>query len=255
MPLCIGEMEYNMRNIKLTVQYDGTNYHGWQIQENAVTVQEVIENSLKKLTGIKPRVSGCGRTDTGVHAQNYVCSFKSESTIPCDRFPYALNRFLPEDVVCKKAEDMDPEFDAHKSAVGKTYSYLILNSQYSDVFYNNRAWHYRYKLDFDKMKKASEFFCGTHDFIGFAASGFTVKTTVRTIHHINMEKKDDLIKIDICGNGFLYNMVRIITGTLVFVGNGKIDVNDIPDIIESKDRKRAGITAPACGLYLSEVYY
>ncbi len=244
-----------MRNIKLTVQYDGTNYHGWQIQENAVTVQEVIENAIKKLTGIRPKLSGCGRTDTGVHAQNYICSFKTDTTIACERFPYALNRYLPKDVVCKNAEDMKPDFDAHKNAIGKTYSYLILNSKYPDAFYNNRAWHYRYELDFEKMKRAAEAFCGTHDFIGFAASGFTVKTTVRTIHYIKIEKENDLIRIDICGNGFLYNMVRIIAGTLVFVGNGKIRAEDIADIIEAKDRKRAGITAPACGLYLSEVYY
>ncbi|MDY3929040.1 MAG: tRNA pseudouridine(38-40) synthase TruA [Clostridia bacterium] len=244
-----------MRNIKLTIQYDGTNYHGWQVQENAVTVQEVMENALKRLTGVKPRISGCGRTDTGVHAMNYICSFKTESNIPCDRFPYAINRFLPADVVCKRAEDMASEFDAHRSAVGKTYSYLILNSQYPDAFYHNRAWHYRYDLDVEKMKKAGEYFCGTHDFIGFAASGFTVKTTVRTIHSVKISKNENIIKIDVCGNGFLYNMVRIIAGTLVFAGNGKINAEDIPDIIESKDRKRAGITAPACGLYLSEVYY
>ncbi len=244
-----------MRNIKLIMEYDGTNYHGWQIQKNAVTVQECIENAIKKLTGVRPKLSGCGRTDTGVHALNYVCSFKTESQIGCDRFPYAINRFLPEDIVCKEAQEMPEDFDAHKSAVGKTYIYKIQNSQYPDVFQNNRAWYYRYDLDVEKMQKAAKSFLGTHDFIGFAAAGFTVKTTVRTINAINVKKDGDLIIISISGNGFLYNMVRIIAGTLVFVGNGKIDGEKMDEIIASCDRKRAGITAPPHGLYLSEVYY
>lgn len=244
-----------MRNIKLIIQYDGTNYHGWQIQENAVTIQETVEKAIKKLTDARPKLSGCGRTDTGVHAENYVCSFKTESTISCDRFPYAINRFLPDDIVCISAEEMPADFDAHKSAVGKTYTYKILNSQYPNVFYNNRAWHYRYDLDIEKMRKAAKSFLGTHDFIGFAAAGFTVKTTVRTIHNIEIVKDGDLVMIKITGDGFLYNMVRIITGTLVFAGNGKINWEDMSEIIASCDRKRAGITAPACGLYLSEVFY
>ena len=126
-----------MRNIKLVIQYDGTNYHGWQIQENDVTIQETVENAIKKLTGVRPKLSGCGRTDTGVHAENYVCSFKTESTISCDRLPYAINRFLPDDIVCTDAEDVSSDFDAQKSAVGKTYTYRILNSQYPDVFFKN----------------------------------------------------------------------------------------------------------------------
>ncbi len=244
-----------MRNLKLIIQYDGTNYHGWQIQENDITIQEVLEEAIKKLTGARPKLSGCGRTDTGVHAENYVCSFKTESNIDCDRLPYAINRFLPDDIVCIGAEDMPSDFDAHKSAVGKTYTYRILNSQYPDVFYNNRAWHYRYDLDIEKMRKASKSFIGTHDFIGFAASGFTVKTTVRTIHNIEITKEGNIVAIKVTGNGFLYNMVRIIAGTLVFAGNGKINCDEMDEIIASGDRKRAGITAPACGLYLSEVFY
>lgn len=244
-----------MRNIKLNLQYDGTNYHGWQTQENAVTLQQTVENAIKKLTGIRVMLVGCGRTDTGVHATKYVCNFKCETTIPCDKFPYALNRFLPEDIVCVGAEDVAFDFDARKSAVAKTYTYKIVNSQYKNVFYNNRAWHYRYPLDIEKMKTAASQFLGTHDFIGFAASGFTVKTTVRTITAIEITQNNDTIEIAVTGNGFLYNMVRIIAGTLVFAGNGKIDCDMISDIIKSKDRKRAGITAPACGLYLTEVYY
>jgi len=244
-----------MRNIKLLLQYDGTNYHGWQTQENAITVQQTVEEAIKKLTGIRVMLVGCGRTDTGVHAKRYVCNFKCETTIPCDKLPYALNRFLPDDIVCMGAEDVLMDFDARKSAKAKTYTYKIVNSQYKNVFFNNKAWHYRYPVDIDKMKKAASQFLGTHDFIGFAASGFTVKTTVRTITAIDVTKNDDVIEIAVTGNGFLYNMVRIIAGTLVFAGNEKINCDEISDIIESKDRKRAGITAPACGLYLTEVYY
>lgn len=244
-----------MHNIKLTLQYDGTAYHGWQTQENAVTVQATVENVIKKLTGTKPQLVGCGRTDTGVHAKKYICNFKSETSIPCDKLPYALNSQLPGNIVCTHAEYADRNFDSRKSAKGKTYTYLIANSQYRNVFYTTRAWHYRYKLDIEEMRKAARHFLGTHDFIGFAASGFTVKTTVRTITDIKINSDGDIISISVTGNGFLYNMVRIIAGTLVFAGNGKIKPEDIPDIIASKERKRAGITAPACGLYLTEVFY
>lgn len=244
-----------MHNIKLTLQYDGTAYHGWQTQENAVTVQATVENAIKKLSGARPQLSGCGRTDTGVHAKKYICNFKSETTIPCDKLPYALNSQLPDDIVCTSAEYTDMNFDSRKSAKGKTYTYLIANSKYRNVFYTSRAWHYRYELDIDKMRKAARHFLGTHDFIGFAASGFTVKTTVRTITDIKIDTDGDIIGISVTGNGFLYNMVRIIAGTLVFAGNGKINPDDIPEIIASKERKRAGITAPACGLYLTEVFY
>lgn len=244
-----------MKNIKLILQYDGTAYHGWQTQENSVTVQQTVEDAIKKLTGVRPKLCGCGRTDTGVHARKYICNFKTEAKIPCDKLPYAINTYLPPDIVCIGAEEVSPDFDSRKSAVGKTYTYVINNSLYNNVFFNNRAWHYRYSLNIEKMKKASKYFLGTHDFLGFAASGFTVKTTIRTIHSIEISKKDDIIEISVTGNGFLYNMVRIIAGTLVFVGNGKINPDDIPYIIASRDRKRAGITAPACGLYLTEVYY
>ncbi len=244
-----------MHNIKLTLQYDGTAYHGWQTQENAITVQATVENVIKKLTGTKPQLVGCGRTDTGVHAKKYICNFKSETSIPCDKLPYALNSQLPGNIVCTHAEYADRNFDSRKSAKGKTYTYLIANSQYRNVFYTTRAWHYRYKLDIEEMRKAARHFLGTHDFIGFAASGFTVKTTVRTITDIKIDSDGDIISISVTGNGFLYNMVRIIAGTLVFAGNGKIKPEDIPDIIASKERKRAGITAPACGLYLTEVFY
>lgn len=244
-----------MRNIKLTIQYDGKAYHGWQTQKNAITVQDVMEKAIFKLCGAKPRLIGCSRTDTGVHAEKFVCNFTSETKIPCDKLPFALNTHLPEDVICLLAEDADMDFHSRYSAKKKCYTYYIQNSKFPDVFKINYAWHFPYKLDIEKMKKAAEAFLGEHDFIGFAASGFTVKTTVRAIYSLDVEKQGDLIKITVCGNGFLYNMVRIIAGTLCFAGCGKINPEDMADIIASRDRKRAGITAPPEGLFLTEVFY
>lgn len=244
-----------MRTIKCTVRYDGTRYHGWQIQENALTIQEVLERALGEILGARPKIVGCGRTDTGVHAKAYVFHFQSDTAIPAEKLPYALNSKLPPDIVCFAAEDVPPEFHAKKSAVKKRYTYYIHQAEFPDPFLEHRAWFYRYPLDVEKMRQAARAFLGTHDFIGFASAGFTVKTTVRTIYALEVCKQGDLIQIDVTGNGFLYNMVRIIAGTLVFVGTGKLSPAAMPDIIASGDRTRAGITAPACGLYLSEVFY
>ncbi len=244
-----------MRNIKLTVQYNGSNYHGFQSQINAAAIQDILEEAIGRLTGQRPRVSGCGRTDAGVHAKAFVLNFFSETAIPAEKLPYALNTHLPEDIICFQAEDVPPDFDAKASAKKKRYTYYIQNSSFPDVFQQGRAWHYKYPLDLAAMQKAATAFLGTHDFIGFASAGFTVKTTIRTIYSLDVEKNGDLISINITGNGFLYNMVRIIAGTLVFVGSGKIDPADMPDIILSGNREMAGITAPAHGLFLSEVYY
>lgn len=242
-------------NIKLDLQFDGTSYHGWQIQQDLPTVQGIMQEVWQKMTGEFVTPEGCGRTDAGVHAMGYICNIKSETTIPVDRIPHALNTYLPDDIVCTHAEYVDDEFSASKSAVKKTYRYTIDNGEFKDVFFGRFAWHYKYPLDIMQMQSASEHFIGTHDFIGFARSGFTVKTTVRTIYAIKIEKKGNIITIDVTGNGFLYNMVRIIVGTLVFTGAGKINPDQIPDIIQSKKRSRAGITAPPQGLCLKEVFY
>lgn len=244
-----------MKNIKLMLQYDGTEYHGWQIQKNAVTIQQIVKESLEKITKEKINLIGCGRTDTGVHAQGYVCSFKTSSSVPSNKLPYALNSILPDDIVCYSGEDVDDGFHAKNSAVGKRYIYRIYCDEFPDAFYGRYSWHYKYPLDIEKMKKAAKAFVGEHDFIGFASSGFTVKTTVRTIYSLDVYKDGKTIVIDVKGNGFLYNMVRIIAGTLVFAGGGKINWEDMADIIMSKDRNRAGITAPPQGLCLKEVYY
>lgn len=244
-----------MRNIKLTLQYDGTAYHGWQMQKNAPTVQQSLSDAIKAITGRNPILTGCSRTDAGVHAKMFVCNFKSETRIPEEKIPIALNTKLPDDIVCVKAEDVEDSFNARLSAKKKCYTYYILNSKFPNAFRGGYSWYFPYSVDVDKMKKAAKAFLGVHDFIGFAASGFTVKTTVREIYSLDVEKNGDIIKITVTGNGFLYNMVRIIAGTLIFAGCGKLDPDSMEDIIASKDRKRAGITAPPQGLFLTEVYY
>ncbi len=243
-----------MRNIKLILQYDGSRYHGWQRQPNGITIQETVETAIEEITGEKVTLFGCGRTDAGVHAKGYVCNFFCESRFCASRFMYAINSRIPDDIVCISSEEAEDSFDS-RWAERKTYTYLIHNSPLPDVFLQKRAWHYRFPLDVEAMKKAGECFLGEHDFVGFASSGFTVKTTVRTIYSLDIAKEGDIIQIDICGNGFLYNMVRIIAGTLCFCGCGRINPDDMQDIIKSCDRQRAGITAPPDGLYLKEVIY
>ena len=246
-----------MRNIKLTIEYDGTNYCGWQVQENAPSIQEEIERALFSITGEKIRINGSGRTDAGVHARGQAANFTTSSLIPQEKFAYALNSLLPRDIVVKDLREVTLDFHARYNAVGKRYSYLIINSKFPSALLRNYAYHINYceRLDIDRIKKAAQGFIGTYDFSGFMASGSKVTNTVRTIYELSVEKEKDLIYFNYKGNGFLYNMVRIITGTLLYTGIGKINPEDIKDIIMSKDRNRAGITVPAHGLYLDEVYY
>ena len=244
-----------MRNIKILLQFDGSNYHGWQIQPNAVTVQEEVSRAVSQITKEDIKVFGCSRTDAKVHAKFYVGSFKTSSTVPANRLPFALNSLLPDDISCIGAEEADEDFHAITSAKRKTYIYKIDNSPIRNAFLKNYAWHYPGKLDFEKMREASKYFLGTHDFLAFAAAGFTAKTTERTIFDLTLEKEDNIITVKITGDGFLYNMVRIISGTLVWVGLGKIKPEEISDIIKSKKRENAGITAPPEGLYLWGVEY
>ncbi len=271
------------RNIRLTIEYDGTAYHGWQSQENAVTVQDTVTAAVCRLVGESCSLTGSSRTDTGVHALGFVCNFFTESSIPADKFSFALNTILPEDIVIKRSEEVAPEFHSRFSAIGKKYTYLIYNSAFPSALLRNRAYHVYYPLDIGAMNEAAEHFTGAHDFYAFSASGGSAKTSVRTITEAavtclssscgtRMESPaipeygdavlggisasgSRLIEFSIKGDGFLYNMVRIITGTLVEVGFGKLRPEDMPGIISSLDRRKAGRTAPAHGLYLSEVYY
>jgi tRNA pseudouridine38-40 synthase len=244
-----------MRNIKLIIEYDGAGYHGWQSQANAVAVQDVIEKAIGKLTGEDSRLTGSSRTDAGVHAIGQAANFFTQSGIPPEKFSYALNSVLPDDIVIKKSEEVPHSFNSRRSAKGKKYRYLIYNSEYPSALLRNRAFHVPQCLDFESMQKASSYFTGTYDFSAFKASGSSVASSVRTVTGTSLARKGEIIEFEITGTGFLYNMVRIIVGTLIDVGMGRIPAGNIPGIIKSCNRRKAGITAPAHGLYLVEVYY
>ena len=251
-----------MRNIRLTLEYDGTAYHGWQSQTNATTVQDTVTAAVNSLTGEHCSLTGSSRTDTGVHALGFVCNFLTASSIPADKFSFALNTLLPDDIVVKKSEEVSADFHSRFDASGKTYRYLICNSVFPSALLRHRAYHVYYPLEIDAMNRAAQHLTGTHDFYAFSASGGSVKTTVRTITKTEVRtagrvlgQAGRLIEFTITGNGFLYNMVRIIAGTLIEVGFGKLKAEDVPAILESLDRRKAGRTAPAHGLYLVEVYY
>ncbi len=244
-----------MANIKLTIEYEGTNYIGWQKQNKGNSIQGEIEKAIKLITGENVNLIGSGRTDSGVHAKGQVANFITKSKIPGDKFKFALNSKLSEDIAIIHSENVDESFHARYDAIGKKYKYLIYNSQIRSPLYRNFAYYIPYPLDYKEMDKSIKYLIGTHDFTSFMASNSSVKSTIRTINHVSLYKKEDLIVFSIEGNGFLYNMVRIIVGTLVEVGRGKIESDNISHIIHSKNREIAGPTAPPHGLYLEKVYY
>ena len=243
-----------MRNIKITIQYNGKNYCGWQKQNNSPGIQGTIEKAIFDITREEVKITGSGRTDAGVHALGQVANFKINSQIPVDRIPNALNAKLPKDISIVKAEEVDEDFHSRYSAKKKTYRYQVYNSLYRSPIYADISYPVKYDLDIDKMKKEAKSLIGTYDFKGFMSSGSSVTDTVRTIYNIEVSKSEDLIIIEIEGNGFLYNMVRIIAGTLVDIGRGRI-AEKMSTIIESKSRSMAGHTAPAHGLFLKKVDY
>ncbi len=240
---------------KLTLMYDGTAYHGWQRQQNGITVQEILEDRLGEMLSGETAVAGCSRTDAGVHAAMYVCSFYGETTIPPDKIPYVLNTILPPDIRAKKCEIAPDEFNARFDTVEKTYKYRILNTPHGDPFLRNYAWHYPPKLNTAEMERACEIIRGKRDFRCFMAAGSPVKNTVRNLKRLSLEKNGDLLTVTACADGFLYNMVRIIVGTLVYVGNGKLRADDLKELMETGDRRLLGITAPPQGLVLTDVVY
>ena len=244
-----------MRNIALRLRYDGTAYHGWQVQKNDVTVAETVENAIFKLTGERVRVTGCGRTDAGVHALRYCANFKTECSIPTKKLPLALNSRLPEDIACVAATEAAEDFNAILSCVKKEYTYRIINTRIPDPFERKRAWFYPAALDADIMKRAAAEFVGTHDFAAVRSVGTETKTTVRTVYWCEVEKRGELIEVRVCADGFLYNMVRAIVGTLVYCSEGKLKAEDIPGLLDTRDRRLTGPTAPPQGLYLSRVWY
>ena len=244
-----------MKNIKLLIEYNGTRYHGWQSQINAIAIQDVITEAIRKLTGEEINLIGSSRTDVGVHAFGQVANFHTESTIPSKKFSYALNSLLPSDIVIKSSEEVSEDFHSRFCAKGKSYNYQIYNSPFPPALLKNRAWHVILPLNLGLMQKAAGSLIGEHDFSAFRASGSSVKSSVRTIISVNISSIEELITIRVEGNGFLYNMVRIIAGTLVAVGSGKIETSDMEVILCNKDRKKAGATAPPHGLYLVHINY
>ena len=245
----------SMRNIVIKISYLGTNYSGWQVQPNAESISEMIINAIYKITKTKVNLYGSGRTDAGVHAYGQVANFYTESNIAVEKFPSAINAFLPKDIVIIDAWEEVHNFNSRFNAKSKTYEYKVLNSNVQSPFWVDRAWQVGYELDLELMKKATEILIGEHDFRSFMASGSSVKDTVRTIYSLDISKTDELITFRVSGSGFLYNMVRIIVGLLISVGRGKVPLSRVSEILEVKDRTKGEITAPSCGLYLVKVEY
>ena len=240
----------------LTVAYDGTDYNGWQIQPEVPTIEGILNEELSRLLNEEIKVIGALRTDAGVHAEGAICVFDTASRIPGEKFSYAINQSLPDDIVIRKSEEVACDFHPRKRNCRKTYRYSIWHDEFPMPTSSRYSHHFYYPLDVEAMKEAAKHFTGEHDFGGFCSAAADVESTVRTIYdmHIETQKRDGIyhgmIDIFVTGNGFLYNMVRIIAGTLLDVGAGKIKAYDIPDIIASCDRSRAGNTAPAKGLTL-----
>ena len=245
-----------MRNIKLTIEYDGKNFAGWQTQPGKISIQGEILKAIKAITGEDVELNASGRTDAGVHALGQVANFKTNTNIEIEKIPYAINSKLPNSIVILKAEEAEERFHARYNCIGKTYRYIINNAEFPSALNRYREFHMPQKLDFENMSKAMKFFEGTHDFKGFKSSGGNLKkTTVRTLTKCEIKQDGTRVIIELSGDGFLYNMVRIIAGTILDVGLGKIKYADVPSIIESGDRKLAGRTLPPHGLYLVEVKY
>lgn len=244
-----------MRNIKLVIEYDGKGFNGWQKQPNKLNIQGEIEKAISEITGENIEITASGRTDAGVHALGQVANFKTESNIPIEKFAIAINSRLKKSIVVKSAEEVPLDFHSRYNCKGKKYRYVIDNSKYGSAIYRGLLCHIPVELDLEKMQQAIKYFEGEHDFKGFKATGGNNKSTVRRIDKAIIVKENDNIIIELVGNGFLYNMVRIIAGTLVDVGLGKIKPEDIPNIIESRKRENAGKTLQPQGLYLVEVYY
>ena len=244
-----------MKRILLTLSYNGTNYHGWQRQPNGITVQETLESGLFKVLGEKTSVQGCSRTDAGVHAKMFCCHLDCADNIPDDAFLRGLNSILPNDIAVLDCKTVGNDFHARFNTKGKTYVYNIYNSSVKDPFLMPFVWQIERPIYIDKMNEFCKKIVGTHDFYGFSSSGRTVVDTVRTVTECETEKDGDFIRLKITANGFLYNMVRIIVGTAVEVSDGRCESNCVDEVFETKNREKAGLTAPPQGLFLEKVYY
>ena len=244
-----------MRNIALRLKYDGSRYHGWQVQKNDITVCQTMEEALEKVCGHPVKLVGCGRTDAGVHALRYCANFKSDCRIPLDRLPLAINSRLPGDIAVVAAAEAPEDFNAIGSCIKKEYIYKIHKSNIRDPFLEKRVCFYPQHLDMELMQAAAKAFEGTHDFKAVRSEGTQTKTTVRTVYWCRAEKEGDIITVSICANGFLYNMCRAMVGTMVYASYGKLLPEEIPLLLEKGDRRLTGPTMPPQGLYLNRVWY
>lgn len=234
--------------VMLTVAYDGTNYHGWQLQPNGITIESVLNQALSDLLGENILVIGASRTDSGVHSLGNVAVFDTDTRIPADKISYAVNQRLPEDIVVQESKEVAVNFHPRRMGSRKTYEYRILNRSFRDPTRRHDTYFYHHALDVERMRQAAECLVGEHDFKSFCSIHTAAETTVRTIYELDIVKEGDLITIRVAGSGFLYNMVRILAGTLIEAGNGTIEPQALRDILEKRDRAAAGPTAPACGL-------
>ncbi|MDR3551979.1 MAG: tRNA pseudouridine(38-40) synthase TruA [Clostridia bacterium] len=244
-----------MRNIRLALTFDGTNYHGWQVQQNAMTVQQKVQDVLGVILGRRPLLTGCSRTDAGVHANEYICNFTTDRTIACDCLLRALNAALPRDIAVLRCGEAPVGFHARYDAVSKEYLYKIDTGPVRNPFLRDYALYYPHALDAGRLDAAASAFLGTHDFRAFCASGGSIKDLSRTVTRFSCERSGPLVTFTVRADGFLYNMVRIMAGTLLYVAQGRLAAENLPAVIAGGERAAAGPTAPAHGLYLNRVFY
>lgn len=244
-----------MRNLLFNISYNGARYHGYQVQANAVAVAEVLQDAIEAVLHVREPIVGCSRTDTGVHANSYFFHMKTECRIPCERMVIALNRALPMDIAVHACREVPLDFHARYCCTGKEYLYKLWNSPIKNPFMEHLVYNYRFPIDVERLNEAAQAFVGTHDFRSFCALGGKDIGTVRTIHRFSVKREGELVLFRVAGDGFLYNMVRIMVGTLLTIQEGRLSPDDLPKIIEAKDRRAAGKTARAEGLYLNRVYY
>ena len=244
-----------MRNLLVTIRYRGTNYHGFQVQKNAVSVCQVFQDAQEKVFGGRLDIKGCSRTDAGVHANEFCLNFWTDRAIPCHKVPLALNAHLPEDVAVTACREVPLDFHARYDCCGKEYCYLVHNSPVRDPFLEGLAWRYPRRLDDQALDHVAKAFLGTHDFSAFCSTGSTVEDPVRTLYSFQVRRQGDLVRFVVRGDGFLYNMVRILVGTLVQASEKGYTPEMLGEILSSKERSRAGRTAPPWGLYLNRVFY
>lgn len=244
-----------MKNYLITIAYDGTDYHGWQVQPNGITVQQAVQDGIEKILGKRENIIGCSRTDAGVHANNFCFNMRTEKELNPFRFTGAMNAVLPDDIAVKSCAEVPLEFHARYDCAGKEYIYKIWNSPQRNPFCEGRYLHYKKEIDAEMLNEQAQYFCGKHVFSAFCASKSTVEDTVRTVEYCDITRNDEEVVFRIKADGFLYNMVRIAVGTLLEISEGKIEKDTLPEIIDSLDRSRAGRTAPAHGLYLNKVFY